>query len=179
MKKKFTKEHFKCLVRDLVVIIGILLFISYMNYVLFYRQALISIQASTRFTENYVGDIWSIQEGVKGKYLQERNYLPSKSLGKFDLTFYTPVELGAKKAEELRTATGTIPKEGRTIAVDNKLIPRGSIVYIENFGYYIAEDTGSAIKGKRIDIYLDDYEEAKQLGRQSENVYIIGTKWSK
>jgi cell wall-associated NlpC family hydrolase/3D (Asp-Asp-Asp) domain-containing protein len=61
-----------------------------------------------------------------------------------------------------KTAIGTRPVEGRTIAVDPKVIPLYSKVRITCDSYpsvngeYIAEDTGGAIKGKRIDIYFDD-----------------------
>lgn len=47
------------------------------------------------------------------------------------------------------TASGTRPKEKRTIAVDKRLIHLGTKVKIGNI-IYTAEDTGSAIKGKRI-----------------------------
>ena len=61
-----------------------------------------------------------------------------------------------------KTASGTTPKEGRTIAADKTIHPLGSKVYIECpshpsvNGEYIVEDVGGAIKGKRIDIYFDD-----------------------
>ena len=56
------------------------------------------------------------------------------------------------------TASGTKVKEGRTIAVDPSVIPLGSIVAVyipsakEYSGIYLAEDTGGAIKGKKIDV---------------------------
>ena len=100
------------------------------------------------------------------------NY-PKRSLGIFELSFYTPVELG-KPYEKLHTATSTRPKENRTIAVDKKVIPLGSTVYIEGYGYYIAEDTGSAIKGNKIDIFMLDYNKAKNLGRPKAKVWILG-----
>lgn len=97
-----------------------------------------------------------------------------KYVGEFKLTFYTPHELGASSAKQLRTATGTIPKEGRTIAVDTRIIPKNSLVYIEGWGYYIAEDTGGAIKNNRIDIYLDSHHKAIQLGNNKRaRVFII------
>lgn len=61
-----------------------------------------------------------------------------------------------------KTATGTRPVEGRTIAVDRKVIPLHSLVritcptYPSVNGDYIAEDVGGAIKGNKIDIYFDD-----------------------
>ena len=55
------------------------------------------------------------------------------------------------------TSTGTKPTEGRTIAVDPRIIPYGTKVYIPQFDrVFIAEDCGSAIKGNRIDVYMED-----------------------
>lgn len=69
---------------------------------------------------------------------------------------------GAGYIPTWKTATGTTPKEGRTIAVDKSVIPLYSKVQIVCDSYpsingtYIAEDVGGAIKGKKIDIYFDD-----------------------
>ena len=98
---------------------------------------------------------------------------PSRKLGRFNLTWYSPVELG-KPAEKLRTSTGVKPKEGRTIAVDPKVIPYGSIIYIQDYGYFIAEDCGGDIKQNRIDIYTNSHEYAIQQGRKVANVWILG-----
>ena len=71
------------------------------------------------------------------------------------------------------TASGTIPKEGRTIAVDPAVIPLGSVVYIEGYGVRIAEDTGAYIKGDRMDLYIEDWDAAKEFGRKKLRVVII------
>lgn len=105
--------------------------------------------------------------------LDSDSTFPNKELGKFTLSWYSPKELGKTKAHELRTSTGTIPKEGRTVAVDPKIIPYGSIIYIKNYGYFIAEDCGSKIKGNRIDIYTDSYETAIKNGKKQETVWIM------
>ena len=76
------------------------------------------------------------------------------------------------------TATGTVPSRGRTIAVDPRQIPYGSRVYINETGPYIAEDTGGAIRGKRLDIYFGDgaeaYREAIEWGRREVEVRVEG-----
>lgn len=69
------------------------------------------------------------------------------------------------------TATMTIPTAGRTIAVDPRVIPYGSEVMI-NGHTYIAEDCGSAIKGKRIDILYDNHDIAFAHGMQEVEVFI-------
>jgi 3D (Asp-Asp-Asp) domain-containing protein len=73
------------------------------------------------------------------------------------------------------TASGTTVSEGRTIAVDPAVIPLGWWVYIEGVGYRKAEDTGSAIKGKIIDVYIEDLNKANKFGRKyGKTVYVIG-----
>ena len=71
------------------------------------------------------------------------------------------------------TATGTKPVEGRTIAVDPDIIPLGSVVYIEGYGVRIAEDTGAYIKGDRMDLYVEDWDTAKEFGRKKLQVVIL------
>lgn len=71
-----------------------------------------------------------------------------------------------------RTKTGTWPKRG-TIAVDPKVIPLGSKLYVEGYGPGKAEDVGSAIKGNRIDVFVDTEEEAKKWGRRTVKLYIL------
>jgi len=86
------------------------------------------------------------------------------------------------------TYSGIRAKEFHTVAVDPKVIPLGSILYIEfpekyNFrnGLYVAEDVGSAIKGNKIDVFFGEDEEGEAkihkecytFGRQPVTVYII------
>lgn len=71
------------------------------------------------------------------------------------------------------TALGTPVTSGRTIAVDPSVIPLGSKVYIEGIGYRIAEDTGGAIKGNKIDLAVSSHSEAYREGITYNNVYIV------
>lgn len=71
-----------------------------------------------------------------------------------------------------RTATGTWPEEGRTIAVDPDVIPLGSQVVIEG-KEYIAEDTGGVVKGNIIDIFMDSETECWNWGRQEIDILVI------
>ncbi|WP_017811439.1 G5 and 3D domain-containing protein [Paenibacillus shenyangensis] len=73
------------------------------------------------------------------------------------------------------TASGAMVKEGQTVSVDPTVIPMGWWMYIEGVGYRKAEDTGSAIKGSKIDIYMDKLDAARSFGRKSGiKVYVIG-----
>ncbi|NLK08555.1 MAG: DUF348 domain-containing protein [Firmicutes bacterium] len=70
------------------------------------------------------------------------------------------------------TATGV--KAGYGIAaVDPKLIPLGTRLYVPGYGHALAADVGGAIKGKRIDLCFETYQEAIQYGRREVKVYIL------
>jgi uncharacterized protein YabE (DUF348 family)/3D (Asp-Asp-Asp) domain-containing protein len=75
------------------------------------------------------------------------------------------------------TASGTTVSEGRTIAVDTSVIPMGWWVYIDGVGFRRAEDKGSAVKGKKIDVYFDSESYAQKFGtKKGYTVYVVGPK---
>lgn len=76
------------------------------------------------------------------------------------------------------TRTGIRAKKG-IIAVDPKVIPLGTKVYVEvigktpDYGFALAADTGGAIKGNKIDLYFDDQDFVDRWGRKKVRVYIL------
>ena len=74
-----------------------------------------------------------------------------------------------------QTSTGAIATEGRTIAVDPRVIPYGTEVIIDG-KTYVAEDCGGAIKGNKIDIYFDDHKETEIWGVKEIGIIISETK---
>jgi len=86
------------------------------------------------------------------------------SLGKYYITGYTSIECGGSTT----TASGTTCHKAASIAdsmsnpttcaIDPALHDFSDVFFIEGFGYYIAEDTGSAVKGKHLDLYFWDSE---------------------
>ncbi|MBQ7254804.1 MAG: G5 domain-containing protein [Oscillospiraceae bacterium] len=76
------------------------------------------------------------------------------------------------------TATGTVVHIG-TIAVDPKVIPLGSSLYIVSddgvydYGFGTAEDTGGLIKGNRVDLYMNTTSECYQFGARRCTVYVL------
>ena len=60
-----------------------------------------------------------------------------------------------------------------TIAVDPRVIPMGTRVYVEGYGLAIAEDVGGAIKGNKIDVFFNSYDETMSWGVRYVNVYIL------
>lgn len=80
------------------------------------------------------------------------------------------------------TASGLkiVPGTGmKVIAVDPKIIPLGSKVYVEglngawDYGYAVAADTGGAIKNIRVDLYMDSHSETLSWGRKKVNIYVV------
>ena len=77
-----------------------------------------------------------------------------------------------------QSATG-VPLEKGVIAVDPRVIPLGTRVYVEaldgswSYGYAVAADTGGAIKGKRVDLCYRTQKECIQFGRRACRVYIL------
>ncbi|MGZ9583424.1 3D domain-containing protein [Paenibacillus marinisediminis] len=61
-----------------------------------------------------------------------------------------------------------------TIAADLKEFPIGTILYVPGYGYGIVADIGSAIKGKKIDLYFDTTKQVySQWGKKNVDVQVI------
>lgn len=74
------------------------------------------------------------------------------------------------------TATGIDLRSNpgmKVIAVDPSVIPLGSKVYVEGYGTAIAGDTGGAIKGNKIDIFMPDKSAATQFGRKTVKIKVL------
>ena len=70
------------------------------------------------------------------------------------------------------TATGVRATYG-VVAVDPRIIPLGSKVYIPGYGVALAADTGGAIKGYKIDLCMESYSECMRFGRRNVTVYVL------
>ncbi len=70
------------------------------------------------------------------------------------------------------TATGT-PVQWGTVAVDPRIIPLGSKVFVDGYGQATASDTGGAIRGNRIDLYMDSPQTAADWGVRTVIVYQL------
>lgn len=101
---------------------------------------------------------------------------PNKYIGEFGITHYCHCKKCTGKSVKGKTVTGHTPKKGRTVAVDPKKIPLHSIIYVEDLGFFVAEDVGGGVKGNHLDIYVDNHEEALKLGTlqgKKKKVYIM------
>ena len=75
------------------------------------------------------------------------------------------------------TALGLTPVRNpnglSSVAVDPNVIPLGSKVYVDGYGYAIASDTGGVINGNKIDLYMNTLEECYSFGRRTVTVHLV------
>lgn len=88
-----------------------------------------------------------------------------------ETTAYSPREPGL----DFTTATGARARRG-VIAVDPRVIPLGTRVYVPGYGYAVARDTGGAIKGNRIDLCFDTVAETHRWGRRKVTITVLGKR---
>jgi len=87
-------------------------------------------------------------------------------------TGYDPGPRSCGKYASGRTAIGMRATRG-VAAVDPRIIPLGTRLYVEGYGLAVAADVGSAIKGRRIDLCFDSYRQALQWGRRTVKVFVV------
>lgn len=70
------------------------------------------------------------------------------------------------------TYSGLRVKPG-VVAVDPKVIPLGTWLYVEGYGEALAADIGGAIKGSRIDLYYESPKDVARYGKRAVKVYVL------
>jgi len=103
-----------------------------------------------------MGNITSVSRGGQNLNFREARYMIASA---YTYTGY-------------RTATGKIPAVGM-VAVDPKVISLGTKLYVEGYGYAVAADTGGAIKGDRIDLFMEERTQCLNWGIRTVKVYIL------
>ena len=99
--------------------------------------------------------------------------LASRGTDKFEYTEAYTMEATAYSYDAGSvTALGTKVRVG-AVAVDPKVIPLRSRLYIDGYGFAVAEDTGGAIKGMKIDLFMNTTKEAYKFGRRPVKVYLL------
>lgn len=112
-----------------------------------------------KYTEDYTG--WSCAD-----------YISKSSTSLLNVVKTMEVKATAYSGDTI-TSTGTVPKYG-TIAVDPSVIPYGTKVYIPEFDdVFTAEDCGGAIKGNRIDIFMDSESQCNNWGVRNITIQIL------
>jgi len=103
-----------------------------------------------------MGTITSVSRGSQSLNFREARYMQASA---YTYTGY-------------RTALGKEPAVG-LVAVDPNIIPLGTRMYIEGYGFAQAADTGGAIKGDKIDLFMEDRSQCMKWGRRRVKVYIL------
>ncbi|MEB8720822.1 3D domain-containing protein [Bacillus cereus] len=134
-------------------------------------------QEIVKAKEEKAREIAKAKEEERAKEASKNNIQSAKRELTVVATAYTadPSENGTYGGRVL-TAMGhdlTVNPNMRIIAVDPKIIPLGSKVWVEGYGEAIAGDTGSAIKGNRIDVLMGSKSKAMNWGRQTVKVKIL------
>jgi 3D (Asp-Asp-Asp) domain-containing protein len=103
--------------------------------------------------------------------LASRGAMPSRRLV-LVATAYEPGPGSCGKYADGYTAIGVRATRG-VAAVDPRVIPLGTRLYVDGYGYAIAADVGGAIKGNRIDLCFDTVREAIAFGRKTVVAYVL------
>ena len=90
----------------------------------------------------------------------------------FVVTAYLPIDEFEHRFHGI-TYSGVPAIPYRSLAVDPKVVPLGTWVYIEGLGWWRSEDTGNLIKGNRLDICVTTRDEARQWGKQKRRVWYL------
>jgi 3D (Asp-Asp-Asp) domain-containing protein len=104
-------------------------------------------------------------------FATSRGAYTRRSVRIMEATAYDP-SAGRGRAATFRTATGLRAQFG-VVAVDPRVIPLGTRLFIEGYGYAIAADTGGAIRGNRIDLCKPTRAAALRFGRRMVRVHIL------
>lgn len=124
---------------------------------------------SSRVVRKPVTEIVDI--GRRGQ-LASRGYFSGRKTLSMIATGYDPSPASNGGNRSGRGSTGLKVGHG-VVAVDPKYIPLGTRLYIEGYGYAVAGDTGSAIRGNRIDLGQDTRYSAEKVGRRTVTVHIL------
>jgi len=140
-----------------------------------------------------IGGLWYISNEGKNRQCalvvnhlltpQQRQLLPFLSENTkvihAEVTAYdaqSPRSINLPKWRDGRTSLNRPAVPGKTVAVDPAVIPYDSLVFIPDVGWRVAEDTGSKIKGNKIDLLMPNERKALQFGRKTTMVLWVSKK---
>ncbi len=130
-----------------------------------------AVQAETVSNADQLAGVTKNDDGSGTLVFQSGATLSFSSAKTMTATAYTAGHGGA----DYCTATGTTVRVG-TVAVDKNVIPLGTRMFIVTsdgivYGMAVAEDTG--VRGNKVDLYYDTYQQCINFGRRSCTVYIL------
>jgi 3D (Asp-Asp-Asp) domain-containing protein len=163
--------------RIYLILVSALIFITVLAQINLYQQ---NHAETTKQIQQ-----WQQEIEESRQFRQEmQRFMDKLRVEEFTTTAYSPLDDKsgrnswrpklASRGYMPRTRAGTIPRPG-VVAVDPEVIPLGSRLWVEGYGFARAEDTGGLIKGRHIDLYKPTYKEAMNYGvRQAKVMWLVG-----
>ncbi|CAN5571514.1 hypothetical protein BH11ARM1_BH11ARM1_14170 [soil metagenome] len=111
----------------------------------------------------------------RGGWNSSRSSFNRSKVLNMSATAYDPSPATIGRGATGRTAMGYIATYGH-VAVDPRVIPLGSLLFVEGYGFAIASDTGGAIKGNRIDLCYDSRARSLAFGRHNVKVHVFSKR---
>ena len=117
-----------------------------------------------------------VQESFENENIQNALLAKANKIEDVKVTHYCCCVKCCGKDDGI-TYSGVKATPGVTVAVDTSIIPLGSDVLVDYgdgiINYYRADDTGSAIKGNKLDLCVSSHQEAINLGVRTATVYWV------
>lgn len=126
-------------------------------------------------------EIWNSADSEKSSLYKElevaQRKLKEKNsrvyAGTFRITGYCPCRQ-CSGSWGYSTSSGARATEGVTVAADPRVLPEGTRIYIENVGERIVQDVGGAVKGNKIDVFVEEHDYCYNSNINGHaNVYIL------
>lgn len=140
------------------------------------KQAMVNQTSNTDKPTESIPAVTNLSETASEPATSEQPAEPLKTVEVKELTMEATAYTASCEGCSGITSTGINLIENpdqKVISVDPSVIPLGTKVYVEGYGEAVAGDTGGAIKGNKIDIYIQSKEEAINWGRKSVKVQIL------
>jgi 3D (Asp-Asp-Asp) domain-containing protein len=140
----------------------------------FWRTALVTTVAAVGFVALFEVTALDSKYVARLATLHESAPLPSPgSRVAFSATAY---------CKGIVTASG-VPVQSGVVAADPELLPVGSVLQIDSLpqkynGIYTVMDTGPAVQGRHVDVYMWSCNEALEFGRRATNITVLRLGWS-
>ena len=139
-----------------------------------WRKAIVTAIAVAGFVSTYEVTILDSKYAARQAVLRETTAMPSPGARlAFSATAY---------CKGLTTASG-VPVQTGVVAADPQLLPVGSVVEIDSLpsrynGIYTVMDTGPAVQGRQVDVYMWSCNEALQFGRRPIHLTVLRLGWN-
>jgi 3D (Asp-Asp-Asp) domain-containing protein len=154
----------------------ILLSLSMMMHLVYGIEGAAQVDAYEQKIERQAAIIQDREEQIEVLEIilehQEEPVAKETFAGEFTVTYYCSCTECCGKTDGI-TASGTFAQEGITVAADWTMLSPGTEIFIEGIGFRTVEDKGGAIKGNRLDVFMDSHAAALEAGIGQADVWVV------